>query len=84
MGIDIDLGITARGQRTCAKCGRGGCKLYRPGGEFLRERRIFCKSDIPPGAKGYYIPLFEDVDGSVWGHTSARQDSMDYFNGLPD
>lgn len=75
---------TERGKRTCAKCGRGQCKLYRPYGEFLREGRIVCKADIPQGQEGWYVPLCEDVDGTVWGYTSARQDSIDYFDSLPD
>ena len=58
--------------------------MYRPYGEFLRERRVFCKEHIPEEGSGYYVPLFEDIDGEVWGYTSAPLEAIERWKSLPE
>jgi hypothetical protein len=68
----------------CAVCQRRDCRLYRGYGTFLRDDEIFCKAHIPADQAGWYVPLCEDLDGSVWGYTSAPDDAIERFNALPD
>lgn len=83
-GIDTERQIEGRDQRVCRECKRGGCKLYRSYGSFLRESGIVCGQHVPEEYKGWYVPLVEDIDGSVWGYTSAPPDAIAHFNALPD
>jgi hypothetical protein len=79
----ITAGGSCRGQRRCAACGREGCRLYRYAGEFLRAERIVCRACIRPGCSGWVVPVFEDADGSVFGHAAASSDSIRAWEGLP-
>ena len=69
--------------RKCAKCGKQGVKLYRAYGEFLRDDRIFCQEHVNPDSWGWYIPLIEDTDGTVWGYTSSPLEAVKRWEALP-
>lgn len=66
----------------CSICQRNNVKLYRYYGSFLRDNEIYCHDHKPNSS--WIVPLIEDIDGSVWGYTSAPQDAIDRFNALPD
>ena len=66
----------------CAVC-NAGVKLYRPYGEFLRMERITCEDHIPEKAKDWYVPLIEDLDGTVWGYTSSPRSAIARWESMP-
>ena len=66
----------------CAVCGFRG-QLYRPYGEFFRPWRLKCKEHVPWPYKDWYVELCVDVDGSVWGYTSAPDWSIEDWRNLP-
>lgn len=70
----------------CAVCKRNDVKLYRYYGSPLRDEKIFCRQDAPPGEieKQSLVPLYEDLDGSVWGYTSAPATAIARWKALPD
>ena len=67
--------------RRCATCNRDA-KLYRPYGEFLRSSRIHCARHVPDWR--WYVPMIEDVDGSVWGYTSVPYGAIQRWESFPD
>lgn len=69
---------------SCATCGRRDVRLYRPYGSFLRDDGIFCNEHITRDFS-WYVPLCEDIrDGTVWGYTSVSDESIWWFEKLPD
>lgn len=68
----------------CAQCGIQKYRLYRPYGEFFREERVFCKAHIPEHAAGWYVPLIENSDGSVWGYMSCPPESVQQWKSYPE
>lgn len=68
----------------CATCGRTDVKLYRAYGSFLREAEIFCKAHVPADQASWYVPLVEDLDGSVWGYTSVPDEAIRRWEALND
>lgn len=68
----------------CAICKRSNIKLYRPYGEFLRDDKIRCRKHIPIRKLDVYVPMIEDLDGSVWGYTSVPEDTHTKWKDLPD
>lgn len=68
----------------CFTCDKNNIKLYRPYGMFLRDTAIFCIVHIPEDQLEWYVPLVEDTDGTVWGHTSIPQEAKDRFNSRRD
>lgn len=68
----------------CTVCKSHEVRLYRYYGNALRANEIFCKAHAPEGAREYLTPLVEDVDGSVWGYTSAPEDAIARWNALPE
>lgn len=68
----------------CVICGRNTIKLYRPYGSPLRDAEIFCKAHIPTEQASWYVPLCEDLDGTVWGYTSVPDDAIARWQALPD
>ena len=79
----------------CSKCHVSDVRLYRPYGEFLREQRIMCFAHASTHALnwGWWVPLIEDLDGSVWGYCStpeldiqrwnARRENVSYEHRFP-
>ena len=70
----------------CSTCKRNAVKLYRYYGSFLRDDEIFCKAHAPAGQieRQVFVPLCEDVDGSVWGYTSVPDDAIQRWEALPE
>ncbi len=67
----------------CATCGHNDVKLYRVYG-VQDFHPVYCKQHTPKTEKVDYIPCVEDVDGSVWGYSSAPKEAVDRFYSLPD
>jgi len=77
--------VSTNGSYTCVTCDRGDVRLYRPGGEFLRTERIYCKSHLPAGQERSFLPLRVDpTDDGVWGHTSGPPESVAAWEALPE
>lgn len=73
-------------QHHCATCQRADVRLYRAYGSFLRDAEIFCNEHIPALVtdRGWWVPLVEAADGSVWGYTSAPAIDIARWNALPN
>lgn len=67
----------------CYICKRNTVKLYRCYGSFLRDDEILCKLHRPENLD-WFVPLVEDVDGSVWGYTSVPDDAIKRWELLSD
>ena len=67
----------------CNACNIDNIKLYRPYGEFLRDERIFCEEHVPVDEWDWFVPMIEDVDGTVWGYTSVPQNDIRKWESLP-
>ena len=69
----------------CGKCGAVGCRLYRPGGKFIRPERFRCNACVRVDQMGYYVPLIiDEATGAVWGFTSVPQDQRLAWYALPE
>lgn len=70
----------------CAICKRNDIKLYRYYQRQLREREIFCRAHAPEGLieQQVLVPLFEDLDGGVWGHFNAPATAIARWGALPE
>ena len=66
----------------CATCGRRDIRLYRVYGAYLRDEEIFCKAHRPD--EPFYVPLWEDSDGTVWGDASAPDAAIRRWEALND
>lgn len=73
-------------QHKCSECGRSDVRLYRYRGRFLRDSEVYCCQCAPAGPikEKLLVPLCEDMDGSVWGFTSAPIDALARFYALSD
>lgn len=86
---EIDAQVALEGamkqQHRCAECNRDDVRLYRYYASFLRDSEIFCRSHAPEGEPGkWMVALVEDVDGTVWGISSAPADAQRRFYALPE
>lgn len=67
----------------CTICKRNNVKLYRVyGSPSPRESKIYCKEHSPESKE--MVPLIEDVDGTIWGYTSAPNEAIEQWRSLPD
>ncbi len=57
-------------------------RLYRPYGNFYREEDNFCNEHITD--YDWYVPLWFDENGEVWGYTSVPQETIDAFFEIPE
>ena len=66
----------------CSVCGEQHVRLYRSYGTFLREDQIVCNAHVD--GTDWVMPLVEDLEGGVWGYTSAPLSACVRFYRRPD
>jgi hypothetical protein len=68
----------------CCACGARYVRLYRSYGGFLRRDDLRCNAHVPTDGRGWWVPLVEASDGSVWGYTSCPRADIERWRRLPE
>jgi hypothetical protein len=84
----------------CSECRRSDVRLYRSYGTFLRTEDLRCNKHVPDDddlslkdleilprfskKSGWWVPLVDDGEGTVWGYTSCPDGDIARWHDKPD